>query len=117
MPRVTREQKAATRARILEMVGRALRERGIAATGLNDIMSAAGMTHGGFYRHFKSQDDLVAYGLSGAISGFTGTLEEAIEQFGGRKAVAAFVEEYLSEKHTRAIARGCPFAALAGETG
>jgi len=58
--RVTREQAAAHREKILEVAGALFRERGFDGIGVADIMKSAGLTHGGFYGHFASKDDLAA---------------------------------------------------------
>ena len=58
--RKSREEAAQTRKRIVTAASEEFRKNGIVATGLNDLMSAAGLTHGGFYKHFESKDQLVA---------------------------------------------------------
>ena len=58
--RVTRQQAAANREKILELAGTLFRERGFDGIGVADIMKRAGLTHGGFYGHFASKDDLAA---------------------------------------------------------
>ncbi len=58
--RKSREAAAETRKRIVRAAAREFREQGIVATGLADLMKAAGLTHGGFYKHFASKDQLVA---------------------------------------------------------
>src|SRR3981081_147115 len=58
--KVSREQAAANRERIVEVAGKLFRERGFDGIGVADLMKAAGLTHGGFYGHFKSKDDLAA---------------------------------------------------------
>ncbi len=58
--RVTREQAAAHRERILDVAGTLFRERGFDRIGVADVMKQAGLTHGGFYGHFKSKEDLAA---------------------------------------------------------
>src|SRR5437762_8023034 len=58
--RVTREQAAANREKILDVAGTLFRERGYDGIGVADIMKHAGLTHGGFYGHFDSKDDLAA---------------------------------------------------------
>ncbi len=68
----TREETAAIRERILELAASAFRRNGIEETGVVDVMAAAGLTHGGFYRHFESKDDLVAEALDKAFTGFAG---------------------------------------------
>jgi TetR/AcrR family transcriptional repressor of nem operon len=58
--RVSREQAAANRQKILDVAGTLFRERGFDGTGVDDIMKRAGLTHGGFYGYFRSKDDLAA---------------------------------------------------------
>src|SRR5262245_17826649 len=65
--RKSREEAAQTRRRIVEAAAREFRKNGIVATGLNDLMRAAGLTHGGFYKHFESKDQLVAEACTAAV--------------------------------------------------
>ena len=58
--RVTREQAAANRERVIETAGELFRSKGFSGIGVADIMKAADLTHGGFYGHFASKDDLIA---------------------------------------------------------
>ena len=58
--RVTREQAIQTRERILDAAAQLFRERGFGGIGVADLMKAAGLTHGGFYGHFESKEDLMA---------------------------------------------------------
>ena len=58
--RNSREATAASRERIVAVAAKLFRERGIAAVGVAELMEAAGMTHGGFYKHFESKDALIA---------------------------------------------------------
>ena len=60
MPRMSEAEKQKSHRRILDAAARLFRERGIEATSVADVMKAAGMTHGGFYRHFDSKEDLVS---------------------------------------------------------
>src|ERR1700760_1996139 len=97
--RTSREATAATKRRILDAAARMLRERGIEATSIADLMQAAGMKHGGFYKHFESKEDLVRQAIASAF-------EERIEAFDARKekegeeaGVQAYVEAYLSLGH------------------
>src|SRR5215470_18188474 len=57
--RKSREEAAATRERIVDAAAREFRQNGIAETGLDDLMQAAGLTHGGFYKHFESKNQVV----------------------------------------------------------
>ncbi|HEV3259824.1 MAG TPA: TetR family transcriptional regulator, partial [Gemmataceae bacterium] len=65
--RKSREEAAQTRKRIVTAASEEFRKNGIVATGLNDLMSAAGLTHGGFYKHFASKDQLVAEACAEAV--------------------------------------------------
>jgi TetR/AcrR family transcriptional regulator, transcriptional repressor for nem operon len=65
--RKSREEAAQTRRRIVEAASCEFRKCGIVATGLNELMKAAGLTHGGFYKHFASKDQLVAEATTAAL--------------------------------------------------
>jgi len=103
--RVTREQMAEHRQKILESAGKLFRAKGFEAVTVADVMKAAGLTHGGFYGHFKSKDDLIAETLTHALRG---------DKSGG--ALAEFAKRYLSPKHRDDLAGGCSTAGLAAET-
>ncbi len=117
MPRASKEAKAESRARILAAAARLFRERGIEATGLGEVMTAAGLTHGGFYRHFASKEALVAAAIDAAVEGIAAPLAAQIAAEGARPAVCAYVERYLSQAHVAHPEAGCPIAALATEAG
>lgn len=104
--KVSREQMAQNRVRILDEAGRLFREKGFAAVTVAEVMKAAGLTHGGFYGHFRSKDDLVAH----AILHASGSQDQTDD-------VAALVEAYLSMLHREQPGLGCPIAALAGLMG
>lgn len=107
--RVSKDQMRENKRRILEAAGRLFRERGFAAVSVKDVMQAADMTHGGFYGHFESKDDLIAQALAGA-------LEEAREASRTRSPTpSAVVARYLTPSHRDNHAEGCPLAALATE--
>ncbi|WP_322102743.1 helix-turn-helix domain-containing protein [Paraburkholderia sp. J41] len=104
--RVSREQVAINRQKILEAASRLFRERGYDAVTVADVMSAAGLTHGGFYGYFKSKDELIAH-----------TLDHVYSQ-GDDSAInlSRYAASYLSRQHCDNVALGCPTAALAAET-
>src|SRR5437899_12024021 len=110
--RVTREQVAANREKILEVAGTLFRERGFDGIGVADIMKGAGLTHGGFYGPFASKDDLAAEITSrvlareGWMRRLTGT---ANPTFG------AVVRNDLTPRHRDDAGRGCLFAALGSD--
>ncbi|WP_407522867.1 TetR/AcrR family transcriptional regulator [Methylobacterium oryzisoli] len=115
--RVSKEAAAASRARIVAAAARLLRERGIEATSLADVMAAAGMTHGGFYKHFRSKDDLVAAALGAAFAEHAERFAQRRAAHGVEAALGAYVEEYFSPEHVAHPGLGCPVAALGAETG
>src|SRR5262249_35733756 len=83
--RKSREAAAQTRRRIVEAAAREFRKNGIVATGLNDLMKAAGLTHGGFYRHFASKDQLVAEACSAAVATMAERVASSASRARGRK--------------------------------
>ena len=117
MPRVSEAEKQKSRGRILDAAADLLREKGIETTSLSDIMKAAGMTHGGFYRHFEDKDDLVAQAFHHAVDQVVHAMETA--EGGDAKAAAhkEYIDTYLSADHVANRRRGCPMAALASEIG
>jgi TetR/AcrR family transcriptional repressor of nem operon len=90
-----------------------LRERGL-GVGLADIMAAAGLTHGGFYRHFASKEALVAEVLQLALDEKAESLV-ARDDLSAREALKAYVALYLSSLHVDNPGKGCPIAALGAE--
>ncbi len=101
--RVNREQMRANRERILSEAGRLFRERGFENVGVAEVMRAAGMTHGGFYGHFASKDDLVVQTLTQLF---------APRDAASDPAMTDFLDVYLSPKHRDSPGTGCPTAAL-----
>ena len=81
--RKSREEAAQTRKRIVTAASEEFRKNGIVATGLNDLMSTAGLTHGGFYKHFESKDQLVAEACAEAVKTILEMLAAAASQKGG----------------------------------
>lgn len=109
------EHKARTRARVLEEASRALRSAGPQGIGVAEIMSRAGLTHGGFYAHFGSKDELVTEALSEAFRDGARMFEQATEGREPRPALASYIDIYLSRGHRDASQVGCPLPALAAE--
>ncbi|MEK6347842.1 MAG: helix-turn-helix domain-containing protein [Burkholderia sp.] len=103
--RVSREQVAENRRRILEVASELFRERGFDAVTVADVMSAAGLTHGGFYGYFKSKEDLIAQTLAELVKG-----EDRPEL-----DMLGYAARYLSTRHRDQCATGCPVAALGAE--
>ena len=112
--RYTQDHKAQTRERILQEASARFRRDGIGATGLQPLMKALGLTHGGFYAHFKSKDELVEEALRCAADEASEYTRDAFSQ---EQALAAFVDLYLSETHRDTPEKGCPLPTMAAELG
>jgi TetR/AcrR family transcriptional regulator, transcriptional repressor for nem operon len=110
--RVTREQAAANREKILEVAGALFRERGFDGIGVADIMKRAGLTHGGFYGHFASKDDLAAE-ITARVLGRSGWMERLTST--EKPSFAEVVRHYLSPPHRDDPGGGCLFAALGSD--
>ena len=110
--RVTREQAAANREKILEVAGALFRERGFDGIGVADIMKRAGLTHGGFYGHFASKDDLAAE-TTARIVGRGGWAERITGK--AKPTLADVVRSYLSPRHRDEPGHGCLFAAVGSD--
>src|SRR5258708_11908973 len=87
--RRSREEAAETRRNIVKTAGIRFRQNGICETGLADLMGSAGLTHGGFYRHFDSKDRLVSPTSAGAVAGQNGATGAFPPPAQGRKAPEA----------------------------
>jgi TetR/AcrR family transcriptional regulator, transcriptional repressor for nem operon len=110
--RVTRQQAAANRGRILDVAGAFFREHGFDGIGVADIMKRAGLTHGGFYGHFASKEGLAAEATAHVLG-----KERWLEQLTGvnNPTIRNVVRSYLSSKHRDNPGHGCLFAALGSE--
>jgi TetR/AcrR family transcriptional regulator, transcriptional repressor for nem operon len=110
--KVSREQAAENRARVLEVAGRLFREKGFDGISVADIMKGAGLTHGGFYGQFASKDDLAAEACALVLA-------EAADRWRKRgeheDPLGSLVEVYVSALHRDAPGRGCAIPALAAE--
>jgi TetR/AcrR family transcriptional repressor of nem operon len=106
--RVSKEQAAENRERILKAASRLMRERGISSVGVDALTEAAGMTHGSLYSQFGSKERLIEEAVAYAIAAKG---QEVPEEF----ALSDYISEYLSAAHRDAPGSGCPFAALCSE--
>ena len=113
--RKSRSEAAETRRRIVETAAVAFRGEGITGAGLSDVMAAAGLTHGGFYRHFDSKDQLAAEAFASAIGSVVDRMAAAASRAPAGEGFDAIIESYLSGSHRDRPATGCPLAALGGE--
>jgi TetR/AcrR family transcriptional repressor of nem operon len=108
------DHKEQTHQRILDAAAAAFREHGVAGIGIADIMRRAGLTHGGFYAHFKSKDELVAEVL-GAMAARRARTAEAVAERPSDEKLMAVAEAYLTSRHREHPESGCMIAAIGGE--
>src|ERR1700704_3675230 len=114
--KVSREQAAANRERIVEVAGKLFRENGFDGIGVTDLMKAAGLTHGGFYGHFRSKDDLAAEACSRTMARASERWATLARTSPG-DARAEIVKQYLNESHCDGPGKGCLLAALGSDAG
>ena len=113
--RLTKEQAVRNRQKIIQTAARVFRERGIDGVSVADLMKEAGFTHGGFYNHFASKEELVAEAGRAAFAQMVGSLIEIASADKNGREFAKNLQAYLSPAHRDASATGCPMAAFVGE--
>jgi len=110
-----KNHKQATRKRFVKPAAAAFREGAVANVGVAEIMGRAGLTHGGFYAHFDSKDDLLAAALDHAATQVTSMLETAVRNRRGPDQLLNVALTYLSPPHLIHPESGCPVAVLGPE--
>ena len=111
----SKEHKDATRRRIVDAAADAFRGHGVAGVGVAEVMKSAGLTHGGFYAHFGSKDELVSAALGAASEQTRERLAHAAAKAAPGEKLAAIAGAYLSANHCKHPEQGCPVAAMASE--
>src|SRR5262249_45029735 len=106
------DHKSRTRARIVAAAAAAVRSEGVDRVGVADVMARAGLTHGGFYAHFSSKEDLLTEALEYASDPTPIGLAESLTSPPEGAKLHALVDAYLSPQHAAHPERGCPVAAL-----
>jgi TetR/AcrR family transcriptional repressor of nem operon len=114
--RVSKEQAAENRQRILDAAARLFRERGFDAVAVADLMSVAGFTHGGFYNHFASKEALAAEACAAALEASRPALDDALSSRSS-KEWNVYARAYASAEHRDHPENGCALAALAADAG
>src|ERR1700743_2622099 len=112
--RVSREQAAASRERIIDAAAALFRAKGFAGIGVADIMKAADLTHGGFYGHFASKDDLIAQASARSLQHSPEAARKMVAR-SSDDALPALLDHYVSSRHRDDPAHGCAFAALGND--
>jgi TetR/AcrR family transcriptional repressor of nem operon len=110
----SRAQKTKTHERIVKLASKRFREEGLAGIGIAELMKEAGLTVGGFYKHFDSRDHLVAEAVNSAFGGWKRRVEAA-KSGGPPVSYEKLIDEYLNEAHRDNPGTGCAFSALAPE--
>ena len=109
------EHKAEVHQKIVEDASRRLRAEGLNGAAVAAVMRDTGLTHGGFYKHFGSKDELIMESLREAFRDIGDKLVRAAEQSRSEAAWKAIVKSYLSLEYCEHVERGCPLPALAPE--
>ena len=112
--KVSRDQMAANRERLLDIASRRFRERGFDGVSVAEIMQEAGLTHGGFYGHFASKEALAAEAASHALLQTSNRWKATLESH-GMAGLERIVDAYLSQRHRDHPGAGCAIAALGPE--
>ena len=110
----SRAEKERTHKRIVKIAAKKFREEGLAKVGIAELMKEAGLTVGGFYKHFNSRDDLVAEAVSSAL-GTWKRQKDAAASGGAPVSYEKLIDDYLNEAHRNNPGTGCAYSALAPE--
>ena len=109
------EHKARTRARLLDEAAAAIRAAGPDRVSVAALMAKAGLTHGGFYAHFKSKDELVAQAIARMFEDSGALFVSCTEGRAPVEGLARYIDAYLSETHRDLTGQGCPLPCLSGD--
>ena len=109
------EHKARTHQRIVKNAARRLRAEGLKGPGLARVMKASGLTVGGFYKHFRSKNELLTEALEQGFAEFRDTIFEALKDVPRSERWKEIVRWYMSPEHCEDMGTGCPVPALAPE--
>ena len=109
------DRKAETRSRVLAEAARAIREVGPDRISVAEVMSALGLTHGGFYAHFASKDALVAAAIDRMLDDMRARFGRSTDGHGAAEGLARYIGFYLSPRHRDARGTGCPLPALSAD--
>ncbi|PXV61544.1 transcriptional regulator, TetR family [Dyella jiangningensis] len=109
------EHKQKTRSKVLEVAAQAIRKDGPDRIGVAGVMAEAGLTHGGFYAHFKSKDELVTAAIGQMFEESRARFVHEMEGRSPAEGLSAYIDFYLSARHRDMRGAGCPMAALASD--
>ncbi|MFG3023904.1 TetR/AcrR family transcriptional regulator [Streptomyces sp. NPDC048254] len=109
-------EKAATRARVLQLASRKVRTEGVTRPGVAELMKEAGLTHGGFYKHFASRDDLIAQAAAVALAEGTAKMQRSARK-NEQDPRAGLIDAYLARHHRDTPDTGCALVSLGASAG
>jgi TetR/AcrR family transcriptional regulator, transcriptional repressor for nem operon len=113
--RYSQEHKSENHKKILSVAARSFRLHGGDSSGIGTVMKKVGLTKGGFYRHFKSKDDLFVEAVAHAFDDMGNAMVDVAQSAPPARTLHAVIERYLSERHASAPGTGCVLSALAPE--
>jgi TetR/AcrR family transcriptional repressor of nem operon len=109
-------EKAATRARVLQLASRKVRTEGVTRPGVAELMKEAGLTHGGFYKHFASRDDLITQAAAVALAEGTAKMQRSARK-NEQDPRAGLIDAYLARHHRDTPDTGCALVSLGASAG
>ena len=109
------DYKSKTRAKVLAEAAKTMRAEGVQGMGVAAVMAKAGLTHGAFYAHFESKDDLIAETIKEMVLAARGKFDAVTEGLAPADALRAYVAFYLSTRHRDNVESSCPLPWLSGE--
>ncbi|MET9128218.1 MULTISPECIES: TetR/AcrR family transcriptional regulator, partial [unclassified Streptomyces] len=109
-------EKAATRARVLQLASRKIRTEGVTRPGVAELMNEAGLTHGGFYKHFASRDDLITQAAAAALAEGTAKMQRSARK-NEQDPRAGLIDAYLAKRHRDTPDTGCALVSLGAAAG
>src|SRR5579863_822802 len=113
--RITKQRAAENRERVVAESARLFREKGFDGVGVAELMAAAGLTHGGFYNHFASKDEVEAAACASIFENSVAPVAAASDPADRKAQFSAYCERYVSARARDADAAGCPMVAFAGD--
>jgi TetR/AcrR family transcriptional repressor of nem operon len=113
--RYAAEHKEETRTKVLRAAASAMRAHGTQGVGVAEIMRSVGLTHGGFYAHFRSRDDLVAQAVAFMFSDLSERYARRTVGMPPQQALVAYIDGYVSARHRDDAARGCPLTCITAD--
>jgi TetR/AcrR family transcriptional repressor of nem operon len=113
--RYSAEHKNETRVKVLRAAASAMRAHGPDGVGVADIMRGVGLTHGGFYAHFRSKEDLIAQAVTQMFADARRRFQRVTANLPAAEALGTYIDRYVSTTHRDDAARGCPLTSMAAD--